>query len=298
MELLRALEEVNEENRQLSSQFEAMQIESDSKFQKMEEVQQECDELEKEIAKSNKILAAKREESTELEKRHNDLNGQLAMVSLALQEAHAEYEMLQTQIVSSPERKKRELQDIKAALEHERQEIKALDEAIQKNRLKKIHISQATKDVLEVTIMVKDALETTKKRRQMQEQLDKIRNDKKAIIKKTAALTEQLVEREGDLKRLEEKRVHNRKQGKVKMDAAEKKRDQAKARLLKAEKDYLDHLALVEAWKLKVETIQASIEQERLEHQAKVKGMIAEYRETERTVLEQNARLMAAIGEK
>ena len=52
--MLEVLEEVYEENRQLSSQFEAMQIESDSKFQKMEEVQQECDELEKEIAKRDR----------------------------------------------------------------------------------------------------------------------------------------------------------------------------------------------------------------------------------------------------
>ena len=298
MELLRALEEVNEENRQLSSQYEVMQIESDSKFQEMEEVQQECDELEKEIAKSNKIQAAKREESTELKKRHNDLNGQLAMVSLALQEAHAEYEMLQTQIVSSPERRKREVQDTYAALEYERQEIKALDEEIQKNKIKKIHMSQAIKDVLEATTMVKDALETSMKRRQMQEQLDKTRSDKDAVIKETAALMEQMVETQGDLKRLEEKRVHNKKVAKVKLDDAEKEREQARVQLLEAENEHLDRLALVDAWKLKIATIQATMEQEQLEHQAEIKGMITEYRQTERSVLEQNAKLMVAIGEK
>jgi hypothetical protein len=54
--MLLALEEINQENALLNEQFEATKLESNTKFQEMDEVERECEELEIEIARNNKLL--------------------------------------------------------------------------------------------------------------------------------------------------------------------------------------------------------------------------------------------------
>jgi chromosome segregation ATPase len=294
--MLKALEEVNEEHSQLSAQFESIQIDSENKFQEMEDVQQECEELEMEIARNNKLQAAKREESTELKKRHNELKDQLATVSLALQEAQAEHEALRSRIVSSPERRKRQLRDSNAALEYERKEAKALEEKMQEIKTKIMHVTQAIKDVPEVTDMVEEAVEGAKKKICVEEQRDTTRVDKDAILKKKAAILEDVEEAQGSLHRMEEKLAHMRKQTKVKMNAAHEALEQANAQLVEVEQDHMDGMARVEAGEFEVKAMEASIEREREKTLAEIKAMIADYHEMERTVLQQNAKLMGAIG--
>jgi uncharacterized coiled-coil DUF342 family protein len=83
--MIMALEEVNDENVQLSEQLAAVQMDSNEKNKEMEEVEHECQELEIEIARNNKVQSAKREEATELKKKHNDLNNELASAKLAFE---------------------------------------------------------------------------------------------------------------------------------------------------------------------------------------------------------------------
>ena len=296
MEMLKALEEVNDENNQLNMQFESLHMESENKFQEMEDVQLECEELEIEIARINKLQTAKREESQELKKRHNDLKDQLATLSLALQEVQAEYDTLQSRIVSSPERRTRQLQDLHANLDYERREAKALDKKLQEIKTKIIHITQALKDVPEVTDTVEEAVEGSKKLAYVQEQRNTARRDKNVIINKTTSISEDMDEAKKSLHRIEEKMAHMRKQAKVKMDAAQQALKQATDRLLEVEKDHMDGMARIEAGELEVKAIEASMDQERQKTLAEIKEMIDDYRATEKIVLEQNANLMTAIG--
>lgn len=293
---MKALEEVNEEHTHLSAQFESIQIDSENKFKEMEDVQQECEELEMEIARNNKLQAAKREESTELKKRHNELKDQLATVSLALQEAEAEYESFRSRIVSSPERRKRQLHDSNFELDYEKRQVKVMEEKLLDIKTKIVHVTQAIKDIPEVTDMVEEAIEAAKKQAHLEEQRDTVRTNKETILKKKAGILEDVKEAKGSLNRLEEKLVHMRKQGKVKMSAAHEAVEQANAQLLEVEQDHLEGLARVEASELEVKAMETSIELERENTREEMKAMIAEYQEMERHVLQQNAKLMAAIG--
>ena len=112
--MLLALEEINQENALLNEQFETTKLESNTKFQEMDEVERECEELEIEIARNNKLQAAKREEATELKRQANDLKDEIATATLALQEAQAEHDSLASKIVSSPDRRAHELESQKA----------------------------------------------------------------------------------------------------------------------------------------------------------------------------------------
>jgi chromosome segregation ATPase len=220
----------------------------------------------------------------------------LATVSLALQEAQAEHEALRSRIVSSPERRKRQLQDENAALDYERKESKALDEKMQEIKTKIMHVTQAIKDVPEVTDMIEEAVVGAKKQIHLKEQLDTTRVDKDFILKKKAAILEQVEEAQGSLNRMEEKIAHMRKQTKVKMNAAQEALEQATTQLIAVEQDHLDGMARVEAGELEVKAMEASIEREREKTLAEMKAMIADYHEMERKVLQQNAKLMGAIG--
>jgi chromosome segregation ATPase len=167
---------------------------------------------------------------------------------------------------------------------------------MQEIKTKIMHVTQAIKDVPEVTDMIEEAVVGAKKQIHLKEQLDTTRVDKDFILKKKAAILEQVEEAQGSLNRMEEKIAHMRKQTKVKMNAAQEALEQATTQLIAVEQDHLDGMARVEAGELEVKAMEASIEREREKTLAEMKAMIADYHEMERKVLQQNAKLMGAIG--
>lgn len=294
--MLLALVEVNNENALLNKQFEAIKMESNHKFQEMDEVERDCEELEIEIARNNKLQAAKREEATELKRQANDLKDDIATATLALQEAQAEHDMLNAQIVSSPDRKKHELYSLKDALEREKDDSKSLEEKLQRNKTKILHVSQALRDVPEITTLAESALESGMKIKQLKEEIGETISEKATIDKKTSDIVEQTEESEAALHRNEDKLSHMRKQAKVKMDAAQESLDTAQEQLLMVEKDHREGMQRVNAGEDEVRAIEAQIEQERRHTQDEISLMIQEFRAVEKKVLEENSKLMKAIG--
>ena len=294
--MLLALEEVNQENALLNEQFETTKMESNHKFQEMDEMERECEELEIEIARNNKLQAAKREESTELKRQANDLKDEIATATLALQEGQAEYDTLNAQVVSSPDRKKHELQSLKDALEREKEESKTLEEKLQRNRSRILHANQAIRDVPEITNLMEEALEAGTKIKQIKEQIGEASSEKANIDKKTTDILGEMEESEAALHRNEDKLSHARKQAKVKMDAAQDSLDAAKEQLLMVEKDHRDGMHRVEAGEAEVRAMEAEIEEERKRTQEEISLMVHEYRATEKKMLEENGKLMRAIG--
>jgi hypothetical protein len=57
------LEETQKEYQQLKEQLEQVQVESNNKMEEMDQVDRECQDLESEIASSNKLQASKREQA-------------------------------------------------------------------------------------------------------------------------------------------------------------------------------------------------------------------------------------------
>ena len=295
-EMLLALEEINQENALLNEQLEKTKMESNNKFQEMDQVERDCEELEIEIARNNKLQAAKREEATELKRQANDLKDDLATATLALQEAQAEYDTLNAQVVSSPSRRKYELQSQKDALACEKQELKALEDKLQRNKTKIVHVNQAIRDVPEITNLLDQVLEVGQKLKQVKEQIGEASSEKESIDKKTEDIVDEMEESQGALHRTEEKLSHARKQNKVKMDAAQEALEAANAQLLMVEKDHREGMSRVEAGEAEVRSMEAQIEQERQKTQEEIDLIIQEYRMMEKLVLEENAKLMKAIG--
>jgi len=87
-----------------------------------------------------------------------------------------------------------------------------------------------------------------------------------------------------------------RKQHKLKMDAAQESLEQAKVQLLEVEKERRDGMARVEAGEAEVRAMEARIEEETKRTDSEIEGMVTEFQETERIVLEQDAKFMSAIG--
>ena len=107
--MLSTLDELNEENLELKKQLEFTEDESQFKSQEMQQVVDECQELELEIARNNQLQTTAREEGAALKKTATDLKDELATATWGLEEAEAEEERLRAQVVSSPDRRKAEM---------------------------------------------------------------------------------------------------------------------------------------------------------------------------------------------
>lgn len=295
MELLGALEEVNEENSQLNEQLALAQTDSDHKAKEMDEIEQECEELEIEIARNNKVQAAKREEATELKKKHNELKDELATSKLALEEAQAEYKSLETKVVSSPERRKKDVKSLHELVKRERNEANCLEEDWQKCKTMIVHISQAIKDVPETTQLVQDVLESKQKIGRIQEEIQKAKKEKDTVCKQCNELSDEVQTSEAILNRSEEKISHMRKQHRVKMDAALEAFESSKLELLKVEKEHEEGRSKVEAGESEVKNMEEQIADARKLSEADIEDMIRTYKKMEKNVLDQAFNFVSTI---
>ncbi|KAI2491833.1 Nuf2 family [Fragilaria crotonensis] len=293
-EIIMALEEVNDENMQLNEQLAVVQTESNDKGKEMEEIKQECEELEIEITRNNKVQSAKRE-ATDLKKKHNELNNELATIKLALEEKRHEYENLQTKIVSSPERRKKDLTDLQDTLHEVRNEANSLEEEWQQTKTTIVHVSQAIKDVPQTTRLVRQVLEGANKISQAQDEILKLQTERDGIIKETTDLQERIQATEASIHRSEEKIIHMTKQHKIKMEAAKEALAEAKIKLIQVDNEQAEGMARVEAGEAEVKALEEEIDLERQRTEEEISDMMERYRLMERKVLEQNSALMAAI---
>jgi len=295
VELLCALEEVNEENAQLNGQLNIAQTDSERKAQEMDEIERECEELEVEIARNNKVQAAKREEATELKKEHNELKDELATSKLALEEAQAEFQSLQTKVVSSPERRKKVVSSLHELVKRERNEANTLEEEWQKNKTMIVHISQAIKDVPETTRLVQEVLQSKQKLGKLQEEIQEAKKEKETVCKQCNEVLDDMQTSEATLNRMEEKLSHMRKQHRLKMDAALEAFESAKLQLVKVEMEHEEGVSKVEAGESEVKSMERQITAARKIGEADIEGMIDSYKKMETNVLDQAAKLMSAI---
>jgi len=295
-EYLLALEEVTEENSQLNRQLDATQMDSQNKSKELMEVLDECAELEMEIAKNNKLQAAKREEATILKKKANDLKDEINTTSLALEEALAEEKQISAKVVSSPARRKNNLEHKRSQLEHERKECATAEEKVAVCKTKISYVTQAKRDVQAANSLAIEALEEIQKHAQTSGEVEQVAAQVEVKEKQTAEALDKKEECERIFYRAEEKLNNLRKQHKMKMDAAQESLEQAKVQLLEVEKERRDGMARVEAGEAEVRAMEARIEEETKRTDAEIEEMVTEFRETERIVLEQDAKFMSAIG--
>jgi chromosome segregation ATPase len=294
--LLQALEELNVENTQLTEQLDHTAADSHVKYSEMEQVITDCQELELEIARNNKLQAAAREEASAFKKQANDLKDQLATAQWALQEAEAEEESLRSKIVSSPDRRKRDLTAKKERLEKDKEECSNLQMQLQDCKTKAMNVQQATKDMQSVLVVLEELQEEFSRYEQLVRQSEETIEKIEANEKKAADILEVTEETERYLHRSEEKIVYQRKQHKMQVEAAHDALEMVKSQLLSVEKDRRDGMARVEAGETEVRALEAAIELARVKTQEEIQAMIAEYHETEKLYLARNTKRMTAIG--
>jgi DNA repair exonuclease SbcCD ATPase subunit len=296
--LVQALEEVNHEQAQLKEQEEHALRESKLQFQEMEEVIRECEELEIEIARNNKLQSAAREEAAALKKKANDLKDQVATAVWALQEAEAEEEKLRLQIVTSPDRRKSEMYVRKERLRKVKEECADLENAVQECKTKVVNAMQALQDLDTTNVLLDDLQEEANKDTELVRKIEETRKRYHASDKKTAEVHKLIEETTRQLARAEEKIVHQRKQHKLQIDAAQEALEMAKSQLLRVEKERRQGMARVEAGEMEVKAIEAAIDQERAKTEAEIQSIVAEYKQVETAFLERNEKRMAALQQR
>jgi chromosome segregation ATPase len=294
--LLQALEELNAENAQLADQLDSTAADSQVKYSEMEQVITECQDLELEIARNNKLNSAAREEAAAFKKQANDLKDQLATAEWALQEAEAEEEALRSKVVSSPDRRKMQLAAKKERLEQEKEECADLQAKLQDCKTKAKHVQQSIKDTQAVLVVLDELQKEFSRYEQLVRQSEETAENIEANEKKAADVVEETEEAERYLHRSEEKILHQRKQHKMQVEASHEALEMVKSQLLVVEKDRRDGMARVESGETEVRALEAAIEIARGQTQQEIQDMIALYHETEKLYLERNNKRMTAIG--
>ena len=291
-----SLEDVNREHDQLRGQLHEVQAKAEQDFREMERVEKECEALTAQIAHSNKLNQAKREESAALKRRANDLKDELATATWALEEVEAEEERLRAQVVSSPERRQKELYSKREQLDRERDECQDLEEKLQSTKTMYHHVEVATQAMDHEVATIESVYNEAQKFSVAAKQLEATTQEVEAQQQKVEEEKEKVVLCERDLNRMEEQLSNLHKQCKMKMDAAQEALESAKSKLNKVEKDRREGMKQVESGAARVREIETQIEEERLRTQKEIENMIAEYRVTEELVLARLDKRMEVIS--
>lgn len=294
-ELLAGLQEVNDENAMLNKHLEETKIDTDIKWKEIEEVETDCEEIEREIAQQNKLQASIRQESTDLKKKANELKDKIATAALALQETQAEERKLSSQVVRSPARIKRETMEATKSLETERKECANVEGETQVVKTKIENVLKAESDVVQATKMMGEVKEAKAKYSSV---LEEVQTSKAKIAeneRKAAEFVEEREAQERELYRVEEKVSHMRKQGKLKMDAAQDALVNLQADLVMVEKDRREGMARVEAHEAEVRAIEAEIEEEKQRTDSEISEIIGTFEKLEQVVKEQDLKFTAAL---
>jgi hypothetical protein len=297
MALMQRLNAVNQENAQLQEQEQRGLRESKSMFREMGEIMLECEELEIEIARNNKLQAAAREEGAALKKTANDLKDQVVTAVWTLQEAEAEEEKLRLQVVTvtSPDRRKSEMLIRQERLRKVKKECADLETAAQECKTKVVNAKQALQDLDTTNAILVGLQEEANQHTELVRRNEAIRTRIAASDKKTAEMHKQIEEANRQLSRAEESIVHQRKQYELKMDAAQDALEHAKSQLLHVEKERREGMARLESGEAAVRAIESAIDQERLETELEIEKMVVQYETVESAFLERNETHMDAV---
>ena len=294
-QLLVTLEELHGEHEQLQEQLNSAMADSDKKMDEYDALAKECQELESGIARSNKLQASKREEASQLKAEITNLKDELAAATFNMEEAQAEEERLLGQIVSSPGRRKNELDTKKEALEKEKAETRRLQQEIEDGKVTTARLQTAIKDLEECLSLQRNVLDEAAKYEEAAEHLESTEKEVQANEEKASEIEERTVESERSLTRLEEKLAHMHKQSKMKMDAVQDNIDIAKEQLLIVERDRREGLARVEAGEAEVKALKAQMQAEQKATEEEIAAIVEEYKILEQNFMKRNEQRMMLI---
>jgi kinetochore protein Nuf2 len=291
------LEEVQEENVQLNAYLEEVQAQARQQLQELEEIMAECENLEVEIAESNKLQAAARQENVALNKQAKELKDQVDAAVWALQEAEAEEEGLRVKLVNSPDRYKQELFYKTEQLAKVKQECAELDRQIEQLKTKMARALQSLNELEQINRDLDEVLKLEKSYRAKLAQIEETKHRGEALQKRHNELRQSVDQVERQIARHEEKITAQRKQHELEMHGLSEALDLAKSRLLRVEKERRDAMSRIEAGEAEVRQIESLIAMEKQKTESEIHQWIAEYEVVEEAFLQKNEKRMAVLRE-
>ena len=295
-EFIAALEEVDDENKQLQEQLTQAKQSSKIKSTELKEIMDECNELEVEIGRDNRIQATLREEAAQLKRQANDMKDELTAAEWTLEELEAKEQNLRAQIVSSPERRKQEAEELRARVQLGKKENSAIEHKIQQCTTSVRNLQKTEKDLLATTTMLRDLHQSATKYMDLVQSIDDIKAKTAEQTKKLQELVEETKQTQRKLHRSDEEILAQRKQHAMELEAAQEALDSFKSQLLVVEKDRREGMLRVQKGEAEVQAIKAAMEAERVKTEREIQQMIAQYKKAERCFMERDRARRAVLG--
>jgi Designed helical repeat protein 10 domain len=296
-ELLQALEEVNQEQKQLQEEWKKSEIEAAAKSEQMALMMEECHDLEQEIARNNKLQAAARKEAALLKRQANDLKNELATAACESKESMAEIEGLKKLVVSSPERRQKQLAESKLRNEAEKENLATLETESRDISTSLRHTDEAGKDLQIVTASLQELQAEAHKQEELSRNLQAAKERVFAAQARQQELDEQTIETERSLQRAEEKQLTQQKQHQMQMEACHEALEAAKHQMLQGEQERRSGVQRIHDAQEKVLAMQADLEQERVHMRHELQTTIAEYKQVAEKFMQRDHRRLQALTE-
>ena len=256
----------------------------------------ECNELEVEIGRDNRIQATLREEAAQLKRQANDMKDELTAAEWTLEELEAKEQNLRAQIVSSPERRKQEAEELRARVQLGKKENSAIEHKIQQCTTSVRNLQKTEKDLLATTTMLRDLHQSATKYMDLVQSIDDIKAKTAEQTKKLQELVEETKQTQRKLHRSDEEILAQRKQHAMELEAAQEALDSFKSQLLVVEKDRREGMLRVQKGEAEVQAIKAAMEAERVKTEREIQQMIAQYKKAERCFMERDRARRAVLG--
>uniref|UniRef100_A0A7S0CD28 Kinetochore protein Nuf2 N-terminal domain-containing protein n=1 Tax=Proboscia inermis TaxID=420281 RepID=A0A7S0CD28_9STRA len=293
--LIADLQQVQEENEMLNQQFEETKVESANEWNAIEEVENECEEIESEIAVQNKLQASIRQESGLLKKKANDLKDKIATISLAIQDAESEERKLATGIVKSPQRIKTDMAGITKTLEIEREECQKAKREALAGRQSIANITKAKEDVIQATYLMEEVSGERSKHKSVIDEVDVAKCSIEGNEKKIREFESRSKECVREIDFLEKEAISIRKQSEIKLNEQRQAYHDAGLSLAAVEKGRKEQLARMDAHEVELKELEEARSKERLEMELEIKNMVQAYKDMEKIVLRKDRQLMESL---
>ncbi|KAG5191100.1 Nuf2 family-domain-containing protein [Tribonema minus] len=293
--LLANVQALGEDNERLERELASLTERTSQEAAETEMVEADCRAMEAQISALNREQAATRAQSGDLKRQANGLKDRLAALDLETKEAIMERERLQAQIVSSPDRIRREMADQQAALEQERTEGMAAEKQAQRTELTAANVARAEREVVKATRALDDIEEELGRQK---EALREVRAAQRALAEngaKSAAAAADAAVLRRHAARLDEKLAHLRRQGRARAEAADASLAALRAELAEEEAARQAELAEAEAAEAEVRQLEELLATERAQAAAEAEDHVRKFKSLEGAVLQYHKLLRAAM---
>ncbi len=158
-DLIGQLLEVQQEQEMLNEQLRQVKEDADKRWNEAKVVDDDCGEIEVEIARQNKLQTSIRQESENLKKQANVLKDKIDTADLCIQELGVKERKLAAQVVESPDKLKEDIGIQSVRLEEERKLCHNVEQTAKKVKLRIKNVTKAQESVAEATNLIRQAID-------------------------------------------------------------------------------------------------------------------------------------------